>query len=143
MWLDELRKKPKSTRDQYAFLGAIGITSVIAVIWLVSLSVQFSSETQIVRSETEATSGAFSRVFSDAKTQIAEVFSTLRPPQESESQSEFATSTASTSEDKTATTTAPSLFRFIPDSPPSPVGRTILIETTTSPQKVATSSTDL
>lgn len=78
-WLERMQQKPKSAREQYAFFGAVGFTLVIALVWVVSLPAKLSSIESRHTSESEyETSGAFSDVWSDAKANIANIFSSAR-----------------------------------------------------------------
>lgn len=72
MWLDELRKKPRSVKERYAFLGASTITASIALIWAVSIALTFDG-VQPVNVETADTTGTFDAFFSEAKDNVANI----------------------------------------------------------------------
>ena len=65
--LDELRQKPKAVRNRYAFWGAFLVTSLIALVWVVSLSVKFGANEPEPKSEKQASGGAFSQFLREAK----------------------------------------------------------------------------
>ena len=98
--LEELRKKPKSLRNQYAFWGALLLTLVIGAVWVVALSVRFGSE-PVVPTEIKENSGAFSQFYKEATANLSEIFSTIKNPP---TDSEATTETASSSENVTTST---------------------------------------
>lgn len=65
--LDEIRRKPRSVRERYAFLGALSATGLIAAVWLVATFVNFSSNDPFSDMGDQQTAGAFSQFFSDLK----------------------------------------------------------------------------
>lgn len=96
--LEKLLKKPKSTREQYAFWGAVSTTSVIGLVWFIVLSIDFKDGGPFKVDEGQQTASAFSQFFSELKEDFLE-----RQPQQEEIVSvdaeEVATSSAtSTSE---------------------------------------------
>lgn len=67
--IEALRKKPKYVRDRFALTGAVSVTALIAVLWLVSLPAQFSEAPEVsFKNDTE---GGFSRALSDIQGQFA------------------------------------------------------------------------
>lgn len=75
-WIEKTRKKPKAVRDQYAFFGALTVTGLIALVWFVSLPSHFA-DVEVAGEDERQAVGAFSRFLSDAKSNIAAVFSTV------------------------------------------------------------------
>lgn len=76
--LEKLLKKPKSTREQYAFWGAVSTTGVIGLVWFMVLSINFKDGGPFSVDESQQTASAFSQFFSELKsdflkTQSAEV----------------------------------------------------------------------
>ncbi len=59
-FIQNLKKKPKTIRNKYAFFGAIGITFVIAMFWATSFSVRF--ESKLVESQYKVTDNLYSFV---------------------------------------------------------------------------------
>lgn len=64
--IEALRKKSPEVRNRYAFWIALGVTSVIAVFWVVSMSTQFEVLTG-KSMESKKTEGSISRTFSNMK----------------------------------------------------------------------------
>lgn len=129
-WLRELRTKPKSIRDQLAFAGAATITALIALVWGISLPSHFSNlEAEEAGPEEEAI-GAFAQFFSEAKDRMAAALV-------ASDESGVATGTASSSSDSVAEGASqvviPVLEAETIEAVTKPVGRPILIETTSKP----------
>ena len=143
--LDELRQKPKSTREKWAFWGAFFLTFMIASIWLLSLSIQFRSVAEVVAIEEAQninSNGAFSRSFSDIKANISSAWSVFTARNEQNEIANDPTRDQPVALPEpvldTATTTATSTETTkIEDE--SPIARTVLIATT-SGQIVASST---
>lgn len=137
-WLESVRKKPKTVKNQYAFFGAAAVVSLVAMIWLVSLPGHFAAINVDNSPEKEA-AGAFARFFGEAKANLGNVFS---------STFQSASSTATTS--ATSSVDAPPMPQIIiPDLSQStteevqatnsrPNSRPIMIATSSA--TVATSS---
>ena len=98
--LEELRQKPKSVRNQYAFWGALFLTFAIGAVWVVALSVRFGGE-PVVPNEIKENSGAFSQFYDEATANLSEIFSTIKNPP---TDAETAVETASSSEDASTST---------------------------------------
>lgn len=70
--LDELRKKSPSLKQAYAFWGAFFVTVLIGVVWLIVLSVSFSSnETFTELEEGRQRAGAFAQFFGTMKENVS------------------------------------------------------------------------
>lgn len=75
-WLAQLQHRPKAYRQRVAFSGAVGVTSVIVLIWLVSLPERFHVVTSSV--EEPVAGGTEVRGFlSGVREQVAAVGTTL------------------------------------------------------------------
>lgn len=88
MWLDKLRQKNKSVREQYAFVGAFLITGLIAGVWILSFRVNIDSfpslpspkaDDTMVEEKTTDNFGrsAFGNFFSEAKSNFSDLISEL------------------------------------------------------------------
>ena len=75
--LEDIRKKPKPVRDQYAFFSALAITAVIAGVWALSIPARFS-ETAISADGIEEQTGAFSKYFGELKDGAANVIDSIK-----------------------------------------------------------------
>jgi len=79
--LDELRQKPKHIREQYALLGALGITFLVAVVWGLSLSFQLKMfDTTVANEDSKmlpVSGGAFSRSYIDVKSNMASAWASF------------------------------------------------------------------
>jgi hypothetical protein len=105
-WLSRLQEKPKAYRQQVAFMGAVGLTSIIVLFWLVSLPQRYSLER--VASEPlvpDATEDAQS-FFEGVREQIANVRSAFSELEQGEEPTAVDTVVATST---SPTTTAPSL----------------------------------
>lgn len=69
-WIENARKKPKTVRNQYAFFGAVILTSCIGLIWVATLPGRFAN-LDLAETETEETTGAFAQFLSNAKQNMA------------------------------------------------------------------------
>lgn len=76
----DIKNAPKATKEQYAFLYAAVITSVIAGVWLVSVPERFGNiaVNGELLPEVVEEPGNFARVFSDMKNQFASTFDSLQ-----------------------------------------------------------------
>lgn len=70
-----LRQKPKHVRNQYAFWYAVGVTSIFAFIWVVSLEYRLGSPVEVVGTAEETKRGALAQFFVSAKQNFANVIS--------------------------------------------------------------------
>lgn len=85
MWLDKLRQKNKSTKEQYAFFGAFLVTAFIAGIWVLSFTVDIKAFPAKIVSEDQAAEkvsddfgrSAFGNFFSDAKANLASLVDSI------------------------------------------------------------------
>ena len=73
-WIEETRKKPKVVRNQYAFFGAVAVTSCIVGVWMLSLPTHFASIDDKYEDRDNDTSGLFSNFIGDMKSQFAASF---------------------------------------------------------------------
>ena len=122
---NQIRRKPKGVRQQYAFWYAAGITGMIALVWGVSLQYRFD-ESMFASADEEAYSGAFSQFLSDAKENFANVFSAV-----STSTPEHVSETATTTEASPTTTPfilTPRASTTIQNGPKEE-GRSVRVET--------------
>lgn len=136
-WIEKTRKKPKAVRDQYAFVGALSVTALIALIWFVSVPTHFANMEVEGEAEKEAV-GAFAGFLSDAKANIAAVFSAI--PQEDE---QAATSTSATSSAAMPTLRQDNVnsLRQRQEEEQRPAPRTVLIATTSHATASSASTT--
>ena len=86
-WIEKTRKKPKAIRNQYAFVGAVVLTSFIVVIWSLSLPAHFA-EVKVDDSVTRESTSALSQFFSQAKENFATVIESAKSNEDSESTTE-------------------------------------------------------
>ncbi len=70
--LEKLLKKPKSTREQYAFWGAVSTTGVIGLVWFLALSVDFKDGGPFDVDEGQQTASAFSQFFDELREDFLE-----------------------------------------------------------------------
>ncbi len=126
--LKELREKPKAVRQFYAFWGAVGITSVIASVWLVALVVKVSYVAPEITEGTENTAGAFSQFFDKIKGEETEALWNKVRGQNPDGEAVTSTSTA--------TSTGPKKESEEANVPVAPV----LIGTTSQQQKNSAAS---
>ena len=148
MWLDNLRAKSKNQREQYAFLGAASISLVIAVFWLISVSVELNSPSPtLVTEPTVEPASAFGEFFSEATDQVGSIIATMGAGVEDASKASLeATSTEPTDEQNAAIVVPETNFRFPEENElvaPLEPDETIIIETkpTGSVIQIATSTT--
>ena len=73
---NNIRKNPKQVRQQVAFWYAIGLTSVVAFIWVISLQYRLDSAV-IDENAVEKQTGAFSQFLNEARENFANAFSAL------------------------------------------------------------------
>lgn len=118
--LEELRKKPKAVRAQYAFWIAFLVTGAIAAVWLLSLSVRLDG-TSTIPEEAKEHSGAFSQFYDEATANLTEIFSAIKSAPTEE---EPATSSEPEAPDNSSTSSTP--------AEPKPSGKTIQIVTSSS-----------
>tara|TARA_B100000508_G_scaffold140158_1_gene140347 strand:- start:1169 stop:1588 length:420 start_codon:yes stop_codon:yes gene_type:complete len=72
-WLSNLRQQPKAYRQRVAFVGAVSMTAVIALMWSVSLPQRLSTIGNVVEEPNEETQSSFNRFFADVREQVAVV----------------------------------------------------------------------
>ncbi|MFT5037353.1 MAG: hypothetical protein ACI9VM_000933 [Candidatus Azotimanducaceae bacterium] len=76
-FIENLRKKPKVVRNQYAFFGAAIFTLAIALVWAVSIPAKLATiggESE----EDQDNKGAFSQFLSEAKDNFAAAFESVK-----------------------------------------------------------------
>lgn len=95
-----IQRKTKSERNQYAFWYAVGITSVIALVWVVSLQYRLDTNVDSDTIVSDTQNGAFARFWSETKQNFASVFEAMS---ETSKEDVSALSTVSTSENATST----------------------------------------
>lgn len=145
MTLDELRKKPKHVRAQYAFFSAVGVTSVIGLVWLVSLSVRMDMSPVIQESQTKQ-SGAFSQFYDGLKGNLANSISALKITAQSETPTNTASTPAATSTASSTSVEGEPVFQWsanqetATDTEVTATPRTILIGTSSAKTASGTSS---
>lgn len=85
-YLEELRRKPKQVRTQYAFFGALSVTLLITLVWGFSLPARFAdtgTETGSAESsgdsldEQESTFSEFGTFFSNARDQLGNILDSI------------------------------------------------------------------
>lgn len=99
--LEELRKKPRSVKNLYAFWAAVLFTGVIGGIWLLGLLVKFSTVEQTPLQNIEKTSGAFSQFIDKTKQRFS---------REKENNTATTTFTTTTPRTVTPTSTKPTIL---------------------------------
>ncbi|MEX0913136.1 MAG: hypothetical protein WDZ56_01250 [Candidatus Paceibacterota bacterium] len=65
--LEKFLQKSKSSRERYAFWGAVSITGVIGLVWFMALSINFQSNEPFTVDEGQQTASAFSQFFGEIK----------------------------------------------------------------------------
>ena len=106
----DIRKKPKQTRQQFAFWYAVGLTAVVAFIWVLSLQYRLDTST-LTEDGVDTHTGAFAQFLNEAKENFATAFSA------------FGTSTEPASEEEVAEPVATSTqFILTPRAKKSPGG---------------------
>lgn len=116
-WLERMRRKPKAARQRLAFFGAAGVTTVVALFWLVAVSVQFRAADTVVVTPVSDSSGAFSQFFSDATDNFAAVVEPFFQSEASETGSQVVPLSATTSPAEGAATTTPTATTATADEP--------------------------
>ena len=74
--IESLRKRPKHVRNQYAFYGAVLVTGIIIVFWVVSIPAKFQ-QVEVVQDDSDS-DGGFARAFQDLKSNFATVVETTK-----------------------------------------------------------------
>jgi len=97
--LEELRKKPKAIRNLYAFWGAVILTGIIALVWVLSLFAKFDKIETPSFKETNETTGAFSQFIEKTKQRF------LNDESEADQSSVFEETAATTTSSETASST--------------------------------------
>lgn len=98
MW-EKLLKKPRSTREQYAFWGAVSTTGVIGLVWFMLLSMDFKNGGPFDVDEGQQTASAFSQFFGELKEDFLNsqpIGEELFPADEEETEINTATSSGET-----------------------------------------------
>lgn len=70
--LEKLLKKPKSTRERYAFWGAVSTTGVIGLVWFLALFVDIKEGGPFDVDDGQQTASAFSQFFGELKEDFLE-----------------------------------------------------------------------
>jgi hypothetical protein len=102
--LKKLLKKPRSTRERYAFWGAVSTTGVIGLVWFMVLSVNFQDGGPFAVDESQQTASAFSQFFSELKSDFLKTQAVQDEETKSDEGEEvnIATSSTSNEEEKVA-----------------------------------------
>lgn len=103
-WLNRLQNQPKAQRQQIAFAGAVCVTSVIAVLWFVSLPERLRDSNPTTVVAEEASEPLFDDLFTGVREQVGNVRGAFAQLQESGE----ATATSSAGTAATSTTPASS-----------------------------------
>ena len=85
----DIRKKPKQTRQQFAFWYAVGLTAVVAFIWVLSLQYRLDTST-LTEDGVDTHTGAFAQFLNEAKENFATAFSAFGTSTEPASEEEVA-----------------------------------------------------
>ena len=95
MLFDELRQKPKRVRSRYAFWLAVFSTSIIAVIWVVTLTISWNSKAwfQGWSDDNADSSGALSRFLDEARENLSDDASEAAVTGDTSTSGDIATST--------------------------------------------------
>lgn len=111
-WLRKLQNQPKAQRQQIAFGGAVCITGIIAMVWLVSLPERLTETNSTTAQTEDASRPLFGELFSGVREQVGNVRGAFAQLQEAET---AATSTPeTTASSTTATSTATSSNIVVP-----------------------------
>ena len=145
--IERLKREPKEVRDRYAFYVATLATLVIAIIWASSLPPKFSNLAAEVEPTDNDETGGFSRAFSDLRQQAATAIASIKEqwPQEVSDSSvtdvnQLATEKIDLVKEQRERAEAVVSSSTESVSEPEKVGRVVLIATSSSPQKTASSS---
>lgn len=139
--IERLRTKPKAVRIQVAFLSALVLTSLVAVVWLVSIPSQVADMRAALTSEAtaETTNRSYWR-----KLQTAIGFNAIVPSALTPATSPTATSaTAFTNDEDDTPTPTTAAATATPEASTQPAGRVILIATTSTHTTATTSTTSV
>lgn len=69
--IEELRKKPKAVRNQYAFTIALSLTLLIVAVWAISLPARLSFEEPVIAKEAD-TGPSFTEQLTEVSTFLGE-----------------------------------------------------------------------
>ena len=106
-WLAQLQQKPKGYRQRFAFTVAASLTSVIALLWLISLPEQFAQLQTDVNAPLEVPEEDVSGFLAGVRAQVAAVgtsIAALRETSEGPVADEGVATSTATSSESTATT---------------------------------------
>lgn len=106
--LEKLLKKPKSTRERYAFWGAVSTTGVIGLVWFMVLSINFKDGGPFAVDESQQTASAFSQFFSELKSDFLKTQSIQDEESKKVDEANVATSSSS-SEVKQVASSSPAV----------------------------------
>ncbi len=132
--LEALRQQPKSVKNQYAFAGAVIVTTVIALLWAVALPSVLSSRAPETIADAEEQTGLTSEFFAEIGDGVANILSAFQgssTAQDSAPEADIASTTS--------TPTAPTFTAGVAASTsveevlaPAPAPKRILIATTSA-----------
>jgi hypothetical protein len=108
--LVKLLKKPKRTREQYAFWGAVSTTGVVGLVWFMALSINFQDGGPFAVDESQQTASAFSQFFNELKSDFLKTQSTEDNESKNEGEGE---------EVNTATSSSPGETKEVASSSPA------------------------
>ena len=134
--LDTLRQQPKSIKNQYAFGGAVIVTSVIALLWAVALPDVLSSRAPEVAAEAEDQAGLTSEFFAEVGAGMANIFSAFTASTTGSASEEEQNTASSTLTPTAPTFSVPALVatgttdQVSAKTPVKPTPKRILIATT-------------
>lgn len=133
-FLTRLRSKPKMLRDQLAFGGAVGLTAVIALVWLVSLPDRFAQVAATAPvEEVEESRGAFQNLFEGIRSQVASVQDSLSELEEESIATESTGSTTTSQAVEIAGSATGVIMPVLSATTTfAPTPRTVLIGTSTA-----------
>lgn len=149
-WLAELQHRPKAYRQRVALTGAAGVTSLILLLWVISLPERFHALTQTVAEPAGETEEDVAGFLANVRTQVAAVgesIQSLREVAEPAADTEPDTDTvllATTTSIATATSTQVAVASSTATRTPSVVVPTLSSSTirrlNPRPIRIATSS---
>lgn len=110
-WLERMRQKPYGYRQRISFLGAVALTSVIALFWSLSLPERFAALGEVIEESPVEETGRMSNFMTGTKQQFAQVTEAvsglLRTTTEVEEETTVSSTTASTTTASTSTEREP------------------------------------
>lgn len=93
--LEKLLKKSKSTRERYAFWGAVSTTGIIGLVWFLTLTVSLRDGGPFAVEESQQTASAFAQFFGELRDDFLErqpIQEEEKPAEEGDGESKAASS---------------------------------------------------